>query len=172
MDAMTAHYRVRRTAIKAGRYSAVCAKLILFLLASTFLAGCNTTGEGVGLLPPPPAGEIPASSYQAQNPYVQLAQGLFTRTMYAAASGTGYRVEVRDLLVGPGQRTEEVSLPGAAVLEFRSGNGAITAGGKRQEFAARSTFVLSEGQAFVIENSAEIRATIRAYVYTAQGARE
>ncbi len=139
---------------------------MLVLLALTFLTGC--VKKGVELLPPPPAGEILASPYQPENPYTQLAQGLFTRTMYTEASGTGYRVEVLDLLVGPGQRTSEASLAGAAILEFRSGNGALNAGGKRQEFAARSTFVLSEGQVFVIENNAEIRATIRAYVYSAR----
>lgn len=146
-------------------------RLLLALLMVVFQTACGglyqTGGDGTGLLPGPPSGKIGFAQYEPQNPYDQLAPGLLTRTLHRVASGTGYRVEVRDLLVGPGQQTSEVSLPGAGVFELRSGSGVITAGGKRQETRVGSAFALSEGQTFAISNRGEAPIAIRVHLFMA-----
>ncbi len=124
--------------------------------------------RGVGLLPKAAPGEKNFSQYQPRQPYSQLNPGIMTRTLFEVATSNGYRVEVRDVLVGPRQRTERVSLPGAAVFEIRSGGGILTVNGKRQELSPGSTLSLSEGQAFSIENNSDAPITIRVYLIIAQ----
>jgi len=145
--------------------------LILTLLTVMLQTACGgiyrTGADGTGLLPGPPPGEVKFSKYQPENPYTQVAKGLLTRTVYQAASGTGYRVEVRDLLVGPGQSSPEVSLPGAAVFEVRSGNAIVTSAGKPLEVRAGSAFALSEGASFAIENRADSQLSMRVHVFRA-----
>ncbi len=158
--------------MRANSKYTVPAMVFLTLLMAVFQTACGgiyqTEGDGVGLLPGPPSEKIHLTKYEPQNPYDQLAPGLLTRTLYRVASGTGYRVEVRDLLVGPGQQTSEVSLPGAGVFELRSGSGVITADGKRQEVRVGSAFALSEGQAFAISNRGEAPITIRVHLFMAE----
>jgi|SRR5579864_1269159 len=124
--------------------------------------------RGVGLLAKATSGEKKFSQYQPKEPYSQLNAGIMTRTLFEAATSNGYRVEVRDLLIGPRQRTERISLPGGAVFEIRSGSGILTANGKRQELSPGSTLSLSEGQAFSIDNSSDAPITIRVYLIMAQ----
>jgi hypothetical protein len=105
---------------------------------------------------------------QLENPYQQLVPGLLTRTLFTASSGAGFRVEVRDLLVGPRQTTSPVSLPGAAVFEVRSGSGLVTLAGDSQEVQPGSSFALSEGGEFAIKNETAVPLIIRAHLFLAE----
>lgn len=146
---------------------------VLLLCCSVSIAGCEgwtqRGAKGTELLPKASPGERNFSSYQPKNPYEQLAAGIMTRTLFEASSGTGYRVVVDDLLVGPGKHSESVSLPGMAVLEVRSGNGLITIGrGKPRDLKLGSTFTLPEGESFAIDNKAEDAIAIRVHVFKAE----
>ncbi len=58
---------------------------------------------------------------ELQNTYTQLDCGILTRTLYDTPSGDGYGVEIRDLLVGPGQHSEGVvALSGQQSLMYFS----------------------------------------------------
>ena len=105
---------------------------------------------------------------QPENPYKQLAPGLLTRTLFIAPSGSGFRVEIRDFLVGPRQRTSDVSLPGPAILEVRSGSGFVTVAGYSQKVQIGSTFALPEGAAFAIDNGSDLPLTIRGDIFIAE----
>lgn len=122
------------------------------LLLAAAVIGCQSRA-GVGPLPGPEAGPITFSRTQPANAFTSLAPGILTRTVYSAGSGAGYRVEVRDLLVGPGQKASAVSLPGGAVIEVRSGQGVITVAGQRRELRIGATLTLSQDQAFDVENT-------------------
>jgi len=139
--------------------------LAFALFAVVFQSGCQT--DGVGLLPGPPAGELKFSEYKPESPYTELVPGLLTRTVHPADSGAGYRVEVRDFLVGPAQRTSQASLPGPAIFEIRSGGGLITAGGKSTEVRVGSTLAVPEGEAFTIENKGDVAITVRVHLFVA-----
>lgn len=142
------------------------------LATAAIQLGCQavtgTRGDGTAPLPKPPAGELMPSDYQPEQPYVAQAQGLLMRTVFSADSGAGYRVEVRDLLVGPRQRTARGSLPGAAVLEVRSGAGAVNAGGRPLSVRVGTTFALAEGETISVVNDGEMPIAIRAYVLVGQ----
>ncbi len=144
----------------------------LFLFCFLPIMGCKSWSQrgakGVGLLPRASLGETKFSSYQPKNPYAALAAGIMTRTLFETSSRQGYHVEVRDLLVGPGQHSESVSLPGAAVFEVRSGSGVMTVNGKPQELKLGSTFTLPEGQAFTIENKSDSALAMRVHLFRAE----
>ncbi len=149
-------------------------KKAVFVVLFCFLSitGCKNWSQrgakGIGLLPKASPGETKFSSYRPKNPYAKLAPDIATRTLFETTSGSGYRVEVRDLLVGPGKRTETVSLPGAAVFEVRSGSGLMTVGGKPRELSLGSTFALSEGETFSIENKSTDAIAMRVHLFNAQ----
>lgn len=140
----------------------VCIVILGGVLLATSAAGCQSR-PGVGPLPGPPAGDVTFSKSQPANPFTSITPGLFARTVYSADSGAGYRVEVRDLLVGPGQKASG-SLPGAAVLEIRSGAGTMTVAGRTQELRTGSTLSLPDGQAFAIQNTGAGALTIRVHL--------
>jgi mannose-6-phosphate isomerase-like protein (cupin superfamily) len=146
----------------------------MFRLTGLFLSvlaqgGCKQTqqAEKTPLLPEAGPNEQQLSPYQPQNPYTELGKGILTRTVFETDAGSGLRVEVRDLLVGPGQSSASVSLPGAAVFEVRLGSGTLAVGGASQELRTGSTLHVAEGQAFVINNKAETPIAIRVYLVRA-----
>src|SRR5229473_5249580 len=72
----------------------------------------------------------------------QYAPGLLVRTSYVAESSAAYRVEIWDLVVGPGKTSAAVKLPGGAVLEVRAGSGTVVIQGKRREFRPGAVFTI------------------------------
>jgi hypothetical protein len=98
----------------------------------------------------------------------QIAPGLLARTIYTAVPTGPYRVEIWELVVGPGRRSEATSLPGGVVLEVRSGNGIITVGERHHKVTNGSTLSVAEGSAFAIQNTNEESAlSLRAVVISA-----
>lgn len=144
--------------------------LLVFLMA--LMAGCQSFQQrgqkGTGLLPAPAADEKNFSSFQPANPYAQTMPGLLSRTVFEAPGPTGMQIEVRDLLTGPGKRSQNVTLPGSQVAEVRAGSGAVSIDGQRQEIKAGSTFAIPDGKSFTIENPGSEAIQIRIYVIRAQ----
>ncbi len=136
------------------------------------LSGCKQWSErgakGRGLIPPPKPEEVKFSSFQPQNPYLQVVPGLLSRALFAADEADGMRVEVRDLLVGPNQTSASTILPGTATCEVRSGSGVLSLGEKRQQFHIGETFVIPDGQNFTIANESEIPIGIRVHLISAR----
>jgi hypothetical protein len=101
--------------------------------------------------------------------FKQFAPGLLARTVYTAQGSALYRVEMWDLLVGPGRKTASVSLPGGAVLEIRSGAGRVIIDGQPRDVRMGSTLAINEGSQFSINNGQEDRPlSIRAIVIPSQ----
>ncbi len=90
-----------------------------------------------------------------QNPFKQYAPGLLARTIYKAEQTGDLEVEVWELLVGPGKKSEAAKVPGAAVAEVRSGSGVVTIGEKRRDIKSGTGFSIDDGEAFQIENSSQ-----------------
>jgi mannose-6-phosphate isomerase-like protein (cupin superfamily) len=118
--------------------------------------------ETIAPTPTPAVDQTQLAPDTQQNPYRQFAPGLLAKTTYKAEKTSRIGVEIWDLLVGPGKKTEAVTLPGGAVFEVRSGNGVVTVGGKPREVKTGATFSFDEGEAFQIENrSADDALSIR-----------
>jgi gentisate 1,2-dioxygenase len=136
------------------------------LAALTLMTACQKPPS-----PPKPEPQKPApppvslSSYTPQRPYKQYSPGLLAQTAYVAPNTGRHAVEIWDLMVGPGKKSEPATLPGAAVFEVRSGAGIITAAGRRREVKSGATLAVNEGESFAIENRTPdgalmIRATV------------
>ena len=83
----------------------------------------------------------------------QAVPGLLVRTRFVAKAGAGRQVELWDLLIGPGHRSDAVRLPGPAVLEVRGGAGAILINQKRQELRAGASLAIPEGASVLFANA-------------------
>jgi hypothetical protein len=149
-------------------------RFLFFLLIPllSLLAGCNAWtqrgAKGLGLLPKAVPGEQHFSDYQPKNPYVELGQGILYRKLFESAGPAGLNIEVRDLLVGPRQQTSEVTLPGAAVCEMRSGSGTLTSDHHTQDLGYGATFMLPEGSTFAISNKSDNPISIRVHLIRAE----
>jgi len=144
--------------------------LILFaaisMVASQIACG-GSRGNATGPLPPPPPPEqMKVADVQPQKPFVQVAPGLATRTVFVVepSAKDPYHVEVLDILVAPGKEAVSVPLQGAATLEVRTGNGTATIGQKSQELGTGSTFSVGEGEPLKIAAKGDGPITLRAYV--------
>lgn len=153
----------KRFSQRVGRFT-----LAIGCAAALPLIACQTAAVGVGLLPPPPAGELKFSSYSPVAPYAQQAPGLLSRRAFSASSGSGYRIEVLDLLVGPRQKAGAVTLGGPAVLEIRSGTAVMGDGDRKQQLQTGTTHSLPEGRTFSIENGSDVALSLRAHVFVAE----
>lgn len=145
-------------------------RMLGFLCAALALsAGCQSAGgQGAGTrLLAAPSGEAAFADYQPESPYAEEVPGCLTRTVYEADSGEGYRIVIRDLLVGPGKSAAGVALAGAAVLEVRSGSGSMVLGGETHELATGSTVEVAAGQPIDLENGSQNALTIRAFILIA-----
>jgi hypothetical protein len=112
----------------------------------------------------PQPGPQALSSYTPADPYTEFASNLLLRKAYTV-DDAGMAIEIWDLMVGPGKKSSNARLPGAAVLEVRSGQAAITVAGQAREVRMGTTFSLDEGAEFSIENrtpndAVRIRATV------------
>ena len=109
---------------------------------------------------------------QSQTPpmYRQLVPGLLVRTRFVADSVGAPRVELWDLLVGPGRRSGAATLPGGAVLEVRGGSGRVSVGRQPpRELRSGATLEVPEGASFTLENGrTDLGLTIRATVIAAR----
>ena len=144
------------------------ASLTLLALLSSATPACQRApAPAPGQRPPAPPAAL--SDYSPQQPYKQLARGLLAQTVYVADASGRYHVEIWDLVIGPGQKIEPATLPGAALFEVRSGAGAVTVAGRSREVRIGATLALGEGEPFVVANrSADQAVMIRATVVRAR----
>jgi len=101
----------------------------------------------------PPVTPSKLTSLEPRDPYRSIAPGLLARTRYVAESMGPYTLEVWDLMVGPGKTSEKTRLPGAAVVEVRSGTGTLSSGGKSVDLRIGTTAPLAEAADFALGNA-------------------
>lgn len=95
--------------------------------------------------------------------YRQYAPGLLARTVYTTRDRVA--VEIWDLMLGPGRVAPKVELPGAAVLEVRTGAGTVEHEGGRRELHTGSTVTVPGHSSFGLANaSSEQSFVLRAVI--------
>ncbi len=124
----------------------------VFLAVALALRPAATPAQDVEAQPisGPPATPERLVTGEPRNAFKQLVPGLLVRTRYVAEGRPA--VEIWDLLVGPGQKSEKARLPGAAVLEVRSGRGMLRAG-KPTELRIGASLALAENEDFSLANT-------------------
>jgi quercetin dioxygenase-like cupin family protein len=125
-----------------------CALVLLGLLGGVTV-GCGEGSRGVALLPPPPE-RLQLSQYQPDKPFVGTAAGPAGRSTFTVAED-GYQIDVRDVLIAPGQKAVDVEMPGVAILQVREGGGIATIGGRERQLTMGAIFTVSEGEKARVE---------------------
>jgi len=107
---------------------------------------------------PAPTGQPKPSGYRPENPYAPLVSGMLARRV-TQAEVRGTAIQIRDILVGPGQTTERATLESTAVYTVLNGSGQLRVYSARgQLVAARevrpgSKGAMPLGASFAVENS-------------------
>jgi len=156
-----------------GKWRPAVAAAIYGLALSIWLAGCGSRPKDERVdqktppLPPVSTDEKSFASYQPARPYAALGSALLSRTVFSGDGPAGYRVEAQDWKVSAGKPTGNMTVPGAAFFEVRSGEGSINTGGQKTDLKPGSTFSVSQGQQFEL-SSRDAPLTLRLYVVTAR----
>ncbi len=157
---------VRAAPVRAARFIQRCG-----LALALALAGCAMNAsapQGGGPLPLPGAQlgfhAAPAAASFAQVTTAPMAE----RTVYRGAGATGTGVEIRDLIIGPNATVQLAPFPGPAVLDRRSGEGALLVAGSSVALSAVKPASVPAGATVSIQNTASAPLVIRAYVLEGQ----
>lgn len=117
---------------------------------------------------PQPPGVGPAGQLGAEVPsprqlapgepkdvYRTFVPGLLVRTRFAPPADKSARtaIEIWDAMVAPGKASETARLPGAAIVEVRSGTGVLSVAGKPQELRTGATASVDDGAEFRVTSS-------------------
>jgi hypothetical protein len=136
-----------------------CALLAIGLLAT---ACKRQAADGGG--PLPPVDPRLQARDSIQNPFDEIAPGVFSRVVYRTPPSAAPAVEVRDIELAQGKAAASLTFPGAAVIEVRNGKGALRVASKSQAVQAGGTFGLSQGDSLQLANKEAGPLSLRVYV--------
>lgn len=100
----------------------------------------------------------PAQAQRPQQPaptemLTQYAPGVLAKTSFRATTRDALAIEIWDLVVGPGKRSERFLLPGGAVLEVKSGRGSVDVAGKSNDVRLGSVISVAERDSLALTNN-------------------
>ena len=101
------------------------------------------------------AQETPSPTERA---FRQYAEGLLIREVYTTRDRV--TVDIWDLMVGPGKSSAPATLPGAAILEVRSGAGTLEQTGKRDALRLGTVLSLPPQTEFRLSNASRTQALV------------
>jgi hypothetical protein len=103
--------------------------------------------------------KLPTSHTALSHPRVEKYQQVSGRPLkmqtLASRRVGDFSLEVQDLLVGPSQKTSTFVLPGASVLEIKSGKGVMRVDGHAQAIQGGTIITVKEGQQLELRNDKE-----------------
>jgi mannose-6-phosphate isomerase-like protein (cupin superfamily) len=113
-----------------------------------------------------PTGAVESSAYRPSNAYRPVVPGMLARTVTHVEIG-GAAIEVRDILVGPGQTTERATLESTAVFTVLSGSGELRIYSRNGRLTSSATVrpgskgAVPLGASFSVENSSDSQFDMR-----------
>ncbi len=143
---------------------------VFLILICAAIAGCQSESERqkTELLPEAAPGEQNFSDYQPKNPYTQISPTLLSRTILQTDGPPGIAIEFRDLYVPSGKGAENITLPGAAILEVRYGQGKMTTLNKSLDIGGGQTWAVPQGDSFSLASEGDTPLIVRARIFVAR----
>ena len=92
------------------------------------------------------------SAHRARKSYAPMRGGLLEREAMPAQQVGDYKVAVRQLLVGPGQKTAPFGIPGASLLEVTSGGGELRIGSRTRSIKGGDVLTVIDGEELEVTN--------------------
>jgi hypothetical protein len=151
-----------------NRGSCFFTSLSLVLLLS-LLAGCGGEPglEKTELLPEASARETNFSPHQPKIPYTQISANLLERQIFQTDGPQGLTVKILDLYIPATKTADNISLPGAAVLEVKYGEGRLVLAGNPLNLSQGTTTSVAQGASFSFQNAGELPLVVQARVIVA-----
>jgi hypothetical protein len=139
--------------------------LIVTLAAGTAGARCGYAPEAKQ--PLPPVTKVTVDTLQ--NPFRQVAPGVYARSLYQARPLPDLRIDVQDFEIASGTSRASVAFPGTALLQIRSGRlGTAMVADTANPFQVGGILRVSQGDSLVLTNVGA-RISMRAYVFVGTG---
>ncbi len=143
-------------------------RVVMGLALVLFLVACGSRKAFVAHGPPPPppqqvtfAGSTPPHSFHVEEGNV------LSRTVFDAPGPSNSTVEVRDFILPPHAKSHLAALPGPALLDIYSGEGALSLaqeGEKSERLVPGHMRSVPAGQALVFDNQGAHPIAVRAFV--------
>lgn len=142
----------------------------ILLALACLETGCQSepARENTPLLAETRADEFNFSPATSKNPYKEVAKNLLERTIFETVGPSGTQIELRDVFVAPGTKVENVSLPGPAVLQVVTGEGAATIAAKSQELKMGTSVTLPQDASCTLESRGIMPLVLRAHIVIPQ----
>jgi hypothetical protein len=116
-------------------------------------------------------GAVALAQRDAPGSYQETSPGLLSRPVFKADAGNT-TIEIIDLLVGPGMKSEPMVLDGGALLDVQGGTATLVVDGKGQSVQPGNVVPLAQGRRFAIDNSRAQRSFVaRLILLSRPGAR-
>jgi hypothetical protein len=119
-------------------------------------------------LPSPPSQQVTFAGTTPEHPFHLEAGNVLWRTVFQGVGPASSLVEVRDFLLPPHAKSELAALPGPAVLDVYSGEGALSLGQEGQKgerLVPGQMRSVPAGQVLVFDNQGAYPMTVRAFVF-------
>lgn len=101
----------------------------------------------------------------SRTPYTPYAPGVLSATHFTTDSLPSYRIEVRDLLIGPRGEASDIPVPGFALMEVRAGAIDLSLNDTRSQRDLGNYWIVPRGVRVAIRNLGEL-AVIRVVFFT------
>lgn len=142
------------------------AVLVLCIVGAGFACVQNAK-RGEGVLPRPPA-NAQLRGDSVVNAFAPLQQGAFMRVLHRTADAPTFTVETRELEVAPRATTNQLTLPGGALIEVRGGAGRLMSANANIPLVLGTVASVADGERFTLTSEGMDPLSLRVYVVTSK----
>lgn len=121
-----------------------------------------------GPLPPPPSDQVTFAGVAPEHPFHVAAGNILSRTVFQSSAPSNTQVEVRDFILPAHAKSQLAALPGPALLEVYSGEGALKLNEKSERLTAGNMRSVAAGEVLAIDNSGTLPVVLRLYLFEAK----
>jgi hypothetical protein len=143
-------------------------QVVMGLTVVLLLIACNRKAfVAHGPVPAPPSQQVTFAGSTPAHPFHLDEGNVLSRIAFQAAGPSNSVIEVRDFMLPPHAKSHLAALPGPALLDIYSGEGALSLGleaEKSERLVPGQMRSVPAGQGLVFDNQGEYPLTVRAFV--------
>ena len=124
-----------------------------------------------GPLSPPPSGQVAFAGSTPEHSFHLEEGNVLARTVFEAAALSNSHIQIRDVMLPPNAKSKLAALPGPALVQVYSGEGAMVLGENTEKIdrlTAGTMRSVPAGQVLAFDNQAALPLVLRVYVFEAK----
>ena len=142
---------------------------LVFSLAASLASFAQDLSQdqdaGTGELPPPSANLPVFASQPVSRPFEAMpGQTAASRVLFEGAGPSNTQIVIREILVGPGANVRLDALPGAGLIDTRSGSGVLRAGDRLDPLHIAGPVSVPAGVPLELTNRGDDSLLLRLYL--------